>query len=193
MGLRIGKVTGHEIKKNRDGLAEVLLLQVEVSGPDDIQTIEWYQASGQDSSPPLNSLVAFFPAGQAWMIALGANDGIIPTSDPGEHKIYSSAGGVVKAFFKLFNTGLSRLESLVIELFSSGNTRIEAGAILQLIGNTVEINNGVDFAVRFSVLQAQFALLVADLNSHKHSGGVIPDTPSTANIALAKVTEVKLP
>ena len=127
------------------------------------------------------------------MIALGANDGIVPESDPGEYKIYSSAGGVIKAFFKLFNTGLSRLESLVIELFSSGNTKIEAGATLELIGSIIEINGNTDFAVRFSVLQTAFNQLLADHNSHKHGGGAAVDTPSTADITLAAVNNVRLP
>jgi hypothetical protein len=199
VGLRIGKVTGHEIKKNRDGEKNVLLLQVEVSDPDDIQTIEWYQASGQDSSPPINSLVAFLPGGQAWMIALGANDEIIPESDPGEYKIYSSAAGVIKAFLKLFKTGLARLEASIIEIISSGDIEITANGKTEINGSTVDLNGNTDFAVRFSILQTAFNQFKADYALHTHSGvsagGVSTGvtSPTTADITLAKVDEVKLP
>lgn len=191
MGLRIGKVTGHEIRKNRDGVDDVCLLQVEVSDPDDIQTIEWYQASGVDSVPPINSLVAFLPAGRAWMIALGANDGIVPVSTPGDYKVYSSAGGVIKAFLKLLSTGLARLEALIIEIISSGGIEITATGITEINGSVVELNGNTDFAVRFSVLSTAFNQLLADYNIHAH-GGAGTDTPSSAAIAGAAVSDVKL-
>jgi hypothetical protein len=171
MGLRIGKIRGYEVKKNRDGSAEVLLLQVEVTDPDDIQTIEFYQAAGQDSNPPLDSLVAFLSVGNAWKIALGANDGIVPDSEPGEHKIYSSASGIIKAFLKLFKTGLA-----------------------QLSATTIELNGNTDNAVRFSVLETEFNRLKSEFDNHSgHSGAGSTPTPSTADISGAKVDEVKLP
>lgn len=199
MDLRIGKVRGYEIKKNRDGEDNVLLLQVEGSDPDDIQTIEWYQASGRDSVPPINSLVAFIPAGRAWKIALGANDGIEPESEPGEEKIYSSDSGVIKAFLKLFKTGLARIEAAIIEIFSSGDIEITATGKTEINGSTVDLNGDVDFAVRFSALQTAFNQFKADYDAHSHSGvtaGVASTgttSPSTADITPAKVSTVRLP
>jgi hypothetical protein len=210
MGLEIGKVRGFEIKENRDGGDKVLLLQVEVTGPDDIQTVEYYQAAGQDSNPEIDSLVAFLPAGRAWKIALGANDGIEPESDPGEYKIYSSVSGTIKAFFKLLNTGLARIESVVLETLSAGNTKIEAGADIEIsamgkaeiTGSTVEVNGNSDFAVRFAALEIQMIALKANLNTHVHdlttpapagNFGGTPKVPFTFDITPAKVTTVKLP
>ena len=199
MDLRIGKVRGCEIKQNRDGPDNVLLLQVEVSDPDDIQTIEWYQASGQDSNPPINSLVAFIPGGMAWQIALGANDNIEPESEPGDYKIYSSLSGVIKAFLKLLNTGLARLEATIIEIISSGDIEITATGKTEINGSTVDLNGNTDFAVRFSVLQIAFNQFKADYALHVHggvtAGGASTGTtsPTTADITTAKVNDVRLP
>jgi hypothetical protein len=189
MGLQIGQITGYEIKKNRDGEKEVLLLQVEVSGPDDIQTVEYYQSSGQDSNPPVGSLVAFSEAGRAWKISLGADDRIIPSSDSGEYKIYSSLAGVVKAFLKLFKTGLARIEAV-------GDIEIEANGKTEIKGSTVDLNGDDDNAVRFSVLETAFNQLKADFNAHTQTvseGIALAPTPSTADISGAKVDEVRLP
>lgn len=199
MDLQIGKITGYEIKKNRDGENNVLLLQVEVSDPDDIQTIEFYQAAGQDSNPPTDSLVAFLAAGNAWKIALGANDGIVPEKEPGEYKIYSSASGVIKAFFELLKTGLARLSATIIEILSPETIKIESTGITEINGSSVNINGNSDNAVRFSELEIAFNQLKNDFDQHFHSGvqsgnsTTPPPIASTADITGAKVDEVKLP
>ncbi|MCK5218422.1 hypothetical protein KAR10_02795 [bacterium] len=184
MDLQIGKLTGFEIKENRDGANKVLLLQVEVTDSDDIRTIEYYQAAGQDSNPPIDSLIAFLSAGSAWAVSLGANDEIEPTSDSGEYKIYSSLAGAIKAFFKLFKTGLARLEAAIVEIAATGK--------IEMSGSTIDLNGNTDFAVRFSVLQTAFNQLLADYNVHAHGASPTTDTPSSAAIAGAKVSDVRV-
>jgi hypothetical protein len=94
-----------------------------------------------------------------------------PVAADGERRLYSrDSGGVIKAIIYLKENG------------------------------TVEVNNGSDFAVRFSALETAFNDLKADYNTHKHSGiepgaGVsgITDTLNDADISLAKIDDIKVP
>jgi len=164
----IGTVKGFEIGKNRDGTKNVLLLQVEMSDPDDIQTVEYFSGAGDDTIPPEGSLVTILSVGSAWKIAIASNDNIAPTMDEGERKIYSSSGGAIKAFINFLKDG------------------------------TLEINGNSDFAVAFNDLKAGFDSFVATFNSHMHPTAATgppspPITPSTDNIDASKISEVKLP
>lgn len=100
--MRIGRVTGREIKKNRDGSGSRLLLQVEMSNANDVQTVEMVNAPGEDTSPVNDSQVIIFDIGKAFKVALAGNDGIVPVATPGEYEIYSSSGGSKKTRFKLY-------------------------------------------------------------------------------------------
>jgi len=171
----IGIIKSREIKKNKDGEQEKILLQVEISDPDDIQTVELMTTSGDDSNPPDESRVFIVDVGGAYKIAIAVDDLITPSMSPGEKNLYSSENGTIKAFINLLKTG-----------------------ILELNGNT-------DYAVRYSKLNTAFNQLRNDFNlflTHVHSGGfgggatgpaTPPFSPSTASIAAAKVEEVKLP
>jgi len=103
-----GIVRGFEVKTNRDSEQKVLMLQVEISGPGDIQSVEAMTFAGMQIVPPNNSIVTVVKAGNAWKIAPSQNDGIDFDSslEEGESKIYSSNGGVEKAFIKLLKTGI---------------------------------------------------------------------------------------
>ena len=46
----LGTVLRSEIKQELDGDGETLVLQVELSGPDDVQNCEMYRAPGGDLS-----------------------------------------------------------------------------------------------------------------------------------------------
>lgn len=165
----IGTVRGFEIGPNRDGTNDVLLLQVEMSDPDDIQTVEYFSGAGDDTIPPAGSLVTIFSVGRAWKIAIASNDNIAPSMSEGERKIYSSDGGVIKAFINWLSSGI------------------------------LELNGNSDFAVRFNALETGFNALRSDHNTfltHVHGASgtppVPPAVPSTASIAAAKVDEVKI-
>ncbi len=180
--IRTGKVTGREVSTNRDGQKTVLNLQVEITSPEDIQTVELMQPAGEDTNPPDGSKVIILSAGSAWKIAVAVDDGIEPEMQPGEKKVYSVSEGAIQAF---------------INFLVSGN---------------IEINGNADFAVRytkletaFNTLKSEFDTLVQTFNTHTHvynpgpgSGAptAVPAAlgqPSQADISPAKVDTVKLP
>ena len=163
----IGTVKGFQIGPNRDGTNDVLLLQVEMSDPDDIQTVEYFSGAGDDTIPPEGSLVTILSVGRAWKIAIASNDNIAPSMAEGERKIYSSNGGAIQAFINWLSTGI------------------------------LELNGNSDFAVRFGALEAGFNQLKSDYNLHTHptapTGPIsVPSIISTASISGAKVDEVKI-
>ena len=98
--MRIGRVLSSEITENRDGEGKVLLLQVELSDPDDVQTVEYAQAAGEDFRPPEDTTVIVTDLGEAWKIAIAADDGIDPESLDGEKEIYAISGGEKKGRLK---------------------------------------------------------------------------------------------
>ena len=163
----IGTVTGFEIGKNRDASQDVLLLQVQISEPDDVQTVEYMSAAGDDSVPPIGSRVTILQAGSAWKIAIASQDSIVPSMDEGERKIYSSKDGAIKAFINWLSTGI------------------------------LELNGNNDFAVRFNALDAQITVLNSKYDAHFHpdpvSGVTGPPTVALGlDISGAKVDEVKI-
>jgi len=164
----IGKVTGSRIAKNKDGAGNVRLLQVEITTPEDIQTVELISGGGEEYNPPNDSLVLITQVSDAWKLGIGINDGIAPSMDEGERKIYSIAAAAISAYINLLNDGI------------------------------IEINGNSDFAVRYNALKTAFDQLKSDYNAHKHPTAAtgppsIPDTISTADMSPSKVDEVKLP
>ena len=175
--IRTGIVTGSEFKKNRDGGNARLLLQVQITDADDVQTVEYMSPPGEDSNPPDGSKVLIVDVGLAYKIAIAADDNIQPSMQEGEKKLYSISDGSIAAFINF------------------------------LQGGTIEINGNNDFAVRFSELETGFNQMKTDFNNfinifNTHtqvvSGGsaqapAIPGVQTSADISGAKVNEVKLP
>ena len=165
-----GTVTGQEIKTNRDGGVEVRLLQVEMSSPDDIQTVQYFPMSGDDSPPIKDDKVAVISIGDSFKIAIGVQDSIVPSMGPGEKKSYSrDSVGAVAAF------------------------------VNHLASGVLELNGNNDFAVRFNALQTKLTALEAQLIAHVHPGvltGGASTGPSVTvfdiDISAAKVDEVKI-
>lgn len=161
----IGTVTGYEIGRNRNGTRDVLLLQVRLSEPDDVQTVEYMSATGDDSVPPTGSRVVVLSAGPAWKIAIAAQDEIKPVASEGERILYSQESGSIKAF---------------IALRTDGNA---------------EINGDAKTAVRFSDLDTALQNLVAAINvalGTKLDGGGTAGT-LTLDLSAAEAATVKLP
>lgn len=163
----IGEVTGSEVSVNKDGLNNVRLIQTEITDPDDIQTVQLVRQAGEDYNPPVGSKMLIVQAGKSWKLGIIFDDVIDPSMAEGERKIYSIAGGIIKAFINWLADGV------------------------------IEINGNTDFAVAFNDLKAGFDQLVTDYNAHTHSapGGATgtPQTPTTASVDAAKVNNVKLP
>lgn len=163
--IRAGIVTGYTIGKNRDGDHDVWLLQVQISEPDDIQTVELFSPGGEDNGPVIGSRVIILDLGPAWKIAIAVDDGLTPSVGAGEKKIYSLDGAVIQAFMTLFASGI------------------------------IHINGDDDFAVRFNALDTALQTLVGSINtvlSTKLDGGGTAGTLSL-DISPAKVDTVKLP
>lgn len=161
----IGTVKGFQIGPNRDGTNDVLLLQVEMSDPDDIQTVEYYSGAGDDTIPPKGSLVTILSVGPAWKIAIASNDNIAPSMAEGERKIYSSDSGVIKAF------------------------------INWLAGGNLELNGNGNSAVTFSALNTALQTLVTAINATfatKINGAGAAGT-LTLDISAAEEATVRLP
>jgi len=160
-------VTGRKIRKNQDGLFEVRMIQVEITDPKDIQSVQFISQSGEDSSPPDGSAVIILTIGTT-KFAIAAEDNILPAALPGEKLLYSSAGGAKQAEISLRTNG-------DIEL--NGNTdfavRLDA---LQIIMNTLA-----------TALDTEFAAIDTAVPAYSFV------TPITIDLTTAKVTTVKLP
>jgi hypothetical protein len=172
--MRIGRVTGRQVAKNRDGDTNTLLLTVEISEPDDLQTVELITQAGEDYNPPDDSNIVVIDLGEAWKVAIACDDGIEPDADVGERILYSIAAGIRAA---------------VIALRENGD--------IELNINAVE-----DFAVRYNKLAEAFNQLKSDYDSHTHQylpgpGTAIPSGPpvptTTADITPAKIDNIKVP
>lgn len=179
--IEIGRVKSSEIKKNRDGAQNVVLLQVVLTDPEDVQTVELYGPAGDESRPKKDDLVIVIPLAPAWKIAIAVGGSIVPTMLEGEKKLFSrDASGAIAAF---------------INFLQNGN---------------LQLNGEGDFAVRFTALETAFNELkgkyndlVTKHNTHKH-GGVTPGggitagpdltgSSSAADIAPAKIEEIEVP
>lgn len=165
--LLVGKIKGYEIGKNRDGVTNVRLLQVEISDPSDIQTVELFNDDGVDSLPPLNSFVVIQKAGNAWKLATAVNDNIAPDSTllHGEKKIYSSDAGIIKGFITFLKTGILR------------------------------INGKNDYAVRYNELDTAMQSLISKINLALAAklDGVGSSGTVVQDFTDAKVTTVLMP
>lgn len=166
MAVRVGVITGRTVKTNKDGKNPRLLLQVQMSNKDDVQTVEYVPQPGQDENPTNGSKVFIIQISESYKIAIGVDDGIEPGAATGEKWLYSlDDDGVVQALMKLLKSGI------------------------------IEVNGNSDFAVRFAALDTALQLLVTQINAvlatkadaSGAAGGL------TLDISAAKVNGVKLP
>jgi hypothetical protein len=178
----IGVITNTEIRKNRDGLGNRIMLQVELNDGDDIQTVELMTVAGEDFHPPKGTKVFVTEVGAAYKIAIAGDDGIEPSTAEGEKKIYSLSSGAIAAIIHWMEDG-------------------------QLV-----LNNGAGTAVEFARLKTAFDQLKSDFDKHTHAvnkllptafldslgfpcAGVTdpPVAPTTADIDPAESPTVNLP
>lgn len=167
-----GIVKNVEIRKNKDGQNLVVLLQVVISDPDDVQTVEWISLPSRDSGIRTDDEVLIISVGST-KYAIAVNDGVDPEAQAGEEIIYSRDSEGAKA----------------------------AQIILRANGD-IEINGDADFAVRFSPLETQFNELKNAFNTHTHLYTPGTGTPtqtgsgtpqSAADISGAKIDTIKTP
>jgi phage gp45-like len=167
----LGTVTGQEIKTNRNGEVDVRLLQVQFSNERDIQTVQHFNPSGEDSAPINGDEVIVFEIGAAFKVAVATQDALAAVMGAGEKKLYSrDSGGAIAAFINL------------------------------LAGGNLELNGNSRSAVGYDDLVTEFNELKSAFNSHTHSGvtsggaSTGAATPqSAADITTTEVPTVKVP
>lgn len=163
--IQTGTVTGREVTTNRDGQNPRLMLQVQMSSPEDVRTVEYVPIPGQDENPVNGSRVFIAAVANSYLVAFGSDDGITPSTDTGEKFLYS-----------LDDSGPAAVVAALIKLLKSG---------------IIEINGNADFAVRFDALNSALQTMLASLNADIIAAGGTGNT--TLDLSGAKVDEVKLP
>jgi hypothetical protein len=117
--VKIGTVTGSEIRKNRDGQQNVVVLQVTMNDADDVQSVELMPTPGKDYRPRPGAKVFIMDSGAAYKIAITGRDEIEPSAAVGEQKIYSlDSAGLVAAIIHWMEDG-----QLVLNM--GGGTAVE--------------------------------------------------------------------
>lgn len=164
MKIQTGIIRGRKTEKNRDGIRDVLLLQVELTATDDVQTVELMQGSGDQYNPPDGSKVLVVSNGAAYKIAIAVDDLVALSIEIGERAIRAILDGEVKS-----------------------------SVLCKIDGNLV-LNEGADFAVQFTAMKTAFEQLVDDHNEHTHTAfNTPPAASSDADMSGAKVDKVRLP
>ena len=178
--LESGTIRNTAVKANRDGDNSVRMLDVEMSSPSDLQSVQLVSIGGEDYHPLPGAKVMVAQVGNAWKMAIVLDDGITPTAAGGERFLYSlTTAGALAALIKLRND------------------------------STMELNGDADFAVAFNDLKTAFDQFQSDFNNfvtvkfnlHNHptappgvvSVPSVTGAASTADIDPAKVATVKLP
>lgn len=157
-----GIVKGHEFKKNRDGSKIVLMLNCEITGPDDIQSIQYMSSPGDNHIPPNGSIVYILQAGKSWKIAI--------------------AGVKDTDFDNTLNEG-----ERIIKVDGGSYVRWNDDGTIELNGN---LNSAVTYAALNAGLQAMLTLINANF-ALKLDGAGAPGT-STLDISGAEQSGVKL-
>ena len=167
----LGTIKSSEIRNNRDSKKLVRIVSSEITGPDDIQSIELMTPMGEDFNPEAEDVVLIFRISEAYKMGLLIDDQVAPdfTILKGEKEFYSKLGSTKRAKLKL------NLNSEVV------------------------FNDGINSAVQFEALKTKFDSLQAELRAHIHPGvtvGAGSTAASTtlfdADISAAEVEKVKL-
>ena len=103
---------------------------------------------------------------------------------------------IVSAHDYNFDETIQKGETLIYSYDSAG---VIKGKILINEDGEIVVNDGTDFAVRYSALETAFNTLKSEFDAHVH-GGVLSGTastgattPSLADITPAKVEEILIP
>lgn len=195
----IGTVTGWELRKNKDGSAPVRLLQVVMSDPEDVQTVEWMGKQGEDDGIVLGSTVLINIVGST-KFAFAVDDNIDPEATDGEKILYSIDGGAKSATATLRKNGDIELESKTgaqATFKASGDIDLIAGSskINLLDAGKIELNGNNDFLISFAQLQTILTNFAAAINIEFAKYTLLPaqtSIPVTINITPTKTADIKI-
>lgn len=153
-----------EISKIQDAESDTRNIKAQFIEEDDLQTVEQYQLAGFESNPPVGTKHLVIDLGGGWKLSHAENDGVEPDSglDPGETKIYSSAGGTIQS---------------EIICKKDGSIDIVAGAL-----GKITIGNGTD-----EILDLFDQLLTKLQGNVDSAGASSTGTNSLINVDLALI------
>jgi phage gp45-like len=125
------------------------MLQVEMTGPDDIQDVEWQTPAGEESSPPDGAMVFILSIGKAFKVAIACDDGFEPEISTGEKQIYSQAEGIKQAKMLLDKIGnLILTPSAIGHIELAGSSRSASGVDDKI---TISAETDSDFWTKFVI------------------------------------------
>jgi phage gp45-like len=163
---KIAILSNARLKQFQSAPGKSIAVDIEHHGTD---TAEFYQLPGFHGKPQ--------DGAECVVLDCNGNNIVIATHD------YS------------FGTEIEKGEALIYSYDSAG--ALKAKILLKVDGEIV-INDGTDYAVKFNELQTAFNKLKSDFDLHTHggvttgSGSTSMTTASTADIAPAKVTKVRI-
>jgi hypothetical protein len=164
----IGMVKNLEIKKNKDGKQDVLMLQLQVTEQRDIQSVQLEQ-SNYEMVPEIGDLIVIYKVNDSFKLGSIYQNGVLP--DPslkqGESRIYAKQGSSVKSFIRC------------------------------RVNGEIELNGDSDWAVKFSALESLINELNSKFSNHIHPNGTpntgTPTQPLDLDPSNLKVFTVRLP
>lgn len=160
----LGIIKGREITSNRDGLDNKIMMQVEMLDGE-VRTIELMCNANEDFNPASGCRIFVVEYDEGYQLGIAATDDLNPESEPGEKELYSTDNPVTQKLAK-------------IKLNKDGE---------------IELNGNMDNVVRWSDLNTQLQLLVANINAlfaTKLDGGGTAGS-LILDISGSKVDEVK--
>lgn len=183
--MQTGKVTGYEITKNKGSEKKKLILQLEISDPEDIQSIQLLSSSGEISNPPNGSKVISLPIGtNGYKVGIAVDDNIEPEQlEPGDKIIYSSKDGVIKGRIYLKNNG----DILVTN--DNGSYKLLEDGTFEVNGNDKsfvtfdELDTALDnfkTSIETSIKGSVDAGVIA--HTHISNGSGVPTNPGVGSI-----------
>ena len=162
----IALITGQSVAVDNDDDTESRILQLEVTEEADVQSAQQVPLSGIDSCPVPNVANAVVvELSDTWSLAIGCDDGQVPSADAGEIILYSmdSVLGTVKSSIALKNDG-----TIEVSLAT---------------GKTLEINSNADAAALASKVDALWTVLWNVTNAFVPPGA--PDGGAALATAIA--------
>ena len=114
INLKVGTVDKTRVDVNGDGGVQVRLVDVILSDPQDVQTVQLWTKEGEDYNPAPGSKILVLHAGSAWGIGIAVDDEFLPAAAAGEKYIYAldPTGTTIMSSIKLFNDGSVEIAGL---------------------------------------------------------------------------------
>jgi hypothetical protein len=185
----VGRVTGREIAKNRDGNSNRVLLQVDMipgnNNDSDVRTVELFSQAGEDINPANGCRVIVLTMPGSYKASVAISDDLQPETDPGGKELYSTDNPVTEKRAKII---LNTNGDIELDAFGGGNQKI-------LQSGDIELNGNADYAVSWTDLNTILQALITSINAlfaTKLDGSGTAGT-LILDLSPARVDNVRLP